>query len=876
MKLHSKHGHAALMVAVAGAAALGAVKSTFATTFTTTSQTDTLIESANFAGTTRLTAEGETSGAAASFWDYSLLQFNTSALLPTQTQATSFNSITLNLVDKAESFAVAGLVDVYLTTFTGSPTTLTYQTDAASQPNGIGNGTNPGSMPGTLYSLGQINYLKTSNTTYSPSGTSLTLSAAAQSYILNQINAGGTIGFVLADHTSGVAADFEGSNGTTTLAKPSLVLDVGTSAITSSNSTFTVNGGAKTQTIDLGRIAAAVSSSTTVTLTNSGTNNGTYSVIPGAAGATGSLVAAGTGSIGVEPVASGGGTSTVTVGINPTTLTPGQPTAAAPATATVVIHDQTNAADPDITVTVQADQVVASRIIDNAGGTTNVVTYGKVLAGTSSAPASVTLDTENTNSLDYTSNSLTSVTLLANTTLSNSTLLGVSNTTLDKDAASLAAGSSDVLFNDGSVTTTRNVTFNAPASTVGGLYQTDSYYDGYLVVPLQNSDTALNAVTNPTARVYMEADVYQPASVSGSASGYTFSLINAPHTVNKVNSTLGDIGARASAQVTSVALAAQAGWSTSLATGTVLADSATSGGTSGGTAVTAATFDPTNKWNGTYGGTLSVGLQNDQSINGATPNDLGTSNYTLNTVVTGNTAANTSNASVNVLPGGSFSGYSISSGSTRNSTLLLVGGTSTSGNTITLTSFAAPSSAQAASEKATITETGSDTFVVEMYDPAITSASDVLAYTNGSGANVAAVLGNTGGTASEVIGAYNGSTAIGTYGVDVVGHTVWAVVNHVGSFEAFSQKLGDANGDGKVDLSDLNIVLNDLGTTTSVWAKGNFDGAATIDLTDLNDVLNNLGTGNPVGATAAPEPASLGLAGLGVAGLLLRRRRAAR
>ncbi len=49
---------------------------------------------------------------------------------------------------------------------------------------------------------------------------------------------------------------------------------------------------------------------------------------------------------------------------------------------------------------------------------------------------------------------------------------------------------------------------------------------------------------------------------------------------------------------------------------------------------------------------------------------------------------------------------------------------------------------------------------------------------------------------------------------------------------------GDANGDGHVDLNDLNTVLNNLGTTNSAWWAGNFDGAGTIDLTDLNDVLN--------------------------------------
>jgi hypothetical protein len=79
------------------------------------------------------------------------------------------------------------------------------------------------------------------------------------------------------------------------------------------------------------------------------------------------------------------------------------------------------------------------------------------------------------------------------------------------------------------------------------------------------------------------------------------------------------------------------------------------------------------------------------------------------------------------------------------------------------------------------------------------------------------------------------------------------------ALSAAAPLLGDANLDGKVDLTDLNIVLNNLGTTTSLRSNGNFDGAATIDLTDLNDVLNNLGVSVTSGSAivATPEPASL-------------------
>ncbi|MGN6370313.1 MAG: beta strand repeat-containing protein, partial [Phycisphaerae bacterium] len=53
--------------------------------------------------------------------------------------------------------------------------------------------------------------------------------------------------------------------------------------------------------------------------------------------------------------------------------------------------------------------------------------------------------------------------------------------------------------------------------------------------------------------------------------------------------------------------------------------------------------------------------------------------------------------------------------------------------------------------------------------------------------------------------------------------------------------LGDANIDGKVDLSDLSTLLNHFGQATPNWTDGNFDNATTINLTDLSDVLNNFG-----------------------------------
>ncbi|MGN6368036.1 MAG: beta strand repeat-containing protein [Phycisphaerae bacterium] len=123
------------------------------------------------------------------------------------------------------------------------------------------------------------------------------------------------------------------------------------------------------------------------------------------------------------------------------------------------------------------------------------------------------------------------------------------------------------------------------------------------------------------------------------------------------------------------------------------------------------------------------------------------------------------------------------------------------------------------------------------------------------------------------------------YGVAVVDNalvgklTFGGVQADGGSILISQELLGDANIDGKVDLTDLSTVLNNFGVATNAWTSGNFDGAATINLTDLSDVLNNFGVTNPNASdvvaggavAAAPEPGSV--AGLVVGGLLLLRRR---
>jgi hypothetical protein len=66
---------------------------------------------------------------------------------------------------------------------------------------------------------------------------------------------------------------------------------------------------------------------------------------------------------------------------------------------------------------------------------------------------------------------------------------------------------------------------------------------------------------------------------------------------------------------------------------------------------------------------------------------------------------------------------------------------------------------------------------------------------------------------------------------------------------------GDTNNDEVIDLTDLNNVLNNFGTTGPL-GDDNSDGV--VDLSDLNAVLNNFGRSNiPGSLSPLPEPSSL-------------------
>jgi len=98
---------------------------------------------------------------------------------------------------------------------------------------------------------------------------------------------------------------------------------------------------------------------------------------------------------------------------------------------------------------------------------------------------------------------------------------------------------------------------------------------------------------------------------------------------------------------------------------------------------------------------------------------------------------------------------------------------------------------------------------------------------------------------------------------------------NLGGFLLTPLEPGDANGDGRVDINDLTIVLANFGQTGCAWSQGCMDGNPTgaVDVDDLTIVLSNFGYGTTAGAGPAttPEPCALVLLLAALACLLARR-----
>ncbi len=91
---------------------------------------------------------------------------------------------------------------------------------------------------------------------------------------------------------------------------------------------------------------------------------------------------------------------------------------------------------------------------------------------------------------------------------------------------------------------------------------------------------------------------------------------------------------------------------------------------------------------------------------------------------------------------------------------------------------------------------------------------------------------------------------------------------------------GDANGDGMVNLADLQILGDNWQSTTATWAQADFTGDGNVNLADLQILGDNWGFGvgadisfdEALAGVVIPEPATAMLLGLGGLLAIYRRR----
>jgi autotransporter-associated beta strand protein len=457
-----------------------------------------------------------------------------------------------------------------------------------------------------------------------------------------------------------------------------------------------------------------------------------------------------------------------------------------------------------------------------------------------------------------------------NTATGSATLSGGADddnnaTRVDINAGNAAAGGVTVTYASGADDRFDSANESKSLDVVGNFALSGSKSGSVDAASLLTSGEAgaVGATLDTSAPVSYSAEIYQVASLSSSAIGLNLSVDNA---------NTSDGGQRASAEIVSRSISQgdANSWSvTNFNVGTAIAQNTSENGV--------AAFNQTGKLNGTHRATFAVGLEHeDQTIVGASSGDLGTHQFAIEQVVSGNVDGGTATVLAGQDYGNISTGFnSVESGNLQTAATLL-DGTAAAERNITMSFDVADNSL---SDVLTLTGTGNDVFVLQLtYDTSGQESDLFLGWRDSGGQWLNAVAGNSGGTAfaagnmsyADYIAGFGGiltAANLGAYGRDEAADVAWAILNHNSEFAVVEPVLGDYNNNGTVDAADYVLWRKGGPLVNEVDTPGTVNGA---DYTAWSARFGNTsGSGSGSGSssafsaphsdlnTAIPEPASL-------------------